>query len=139
MMLKWVERFEVWINWAVLLMMALVVLMLTVGFAVELGRDIIAYPAGVLTKEEAFAIFGDLLLILIGLELMNTVKVYLEDHTVHVEAILAVALVALARKVIATNLSEYGSSVAGLALLIIALTASHWLFLRRRPVHKAEQ
>ena len=28
------------------------------------------------------------LLILIGLELMNTVKVYLEDHTVHVEAIL---------------------------------------------------
>ena len=81
-MLKWVGRFEVWINWAVLLMMALVVLMLTVGFAVELGRDIIGYPAGVLTKEEAFAIFGDLLLILIGLELMNTVKVYLEDHTV---------------------------------------------------------
>jgi antirestriction protein ArdC len=79
------------------------------------------------------------LLILIGLELMNTVKVYLEDHTVHVEAILAVALVALARKVIATNLSEYGSSVAGLALLIIALTASHWLFLRRSPAHKAEK
>jgi uncharacterized membrane protein (DUF373 family) len=138
-MLKWVGRFEVWINWAVLLMMALVVLMLTVGFAVELGRDITGYPAGVLTKEEAFAIFGDLLLILIGLELMNTVKVYLEDHTVHVEAILAVALVALARKVIATNLSEYGSSVAGLALLIIALTASHWLILRRRPAHKAEK
>jgi len=135
-MLKWVERFEVWINRAVLLMMALVVLMLTVGFAVELGRDTIAYTAGVLTKDEVFAIFGDLLLILIGLELMNTVKVYLEDHTVHVEAILAVALVALARKVIATNLSEYGGSLAGMALLIMALTASHWLFLRRRPARE---
>src|ERR1700744_257617 len=137
-MLKWIERIEVLINWAVLLMMVLVVLMLAVGFAVELGRDVISFSAGVLTKEEAFAIFGDLLLILIGLELMNTVKVYLQDHTVHVEAILEVALVALARKVIATNLSEYGSSVAGLALLIIALTASHWLILRRRPAHKAE-
>jgi uncharacterized membrane protein (DUF373 family) len=138
-MLKWIERIEVWINWAVLLMMVLVVLMLTVGFAVELGRDVIAYSGGILTKEEAFAIFGDLLLILIGLELMNTVKVYLQDHTVHVEAILAVALVALARKVIATNLSEYGSSVAGLALLIIALTASRWLFLRRGPAQEAEK
>ena len=138
-MLKWIDRFEVWINRAVLLMMALVVLMLTVGFALELGRDIISYSTGVLTKEEVFAIFGDLLLILIGLELLNTVKVYLEDHTVHVEAILAVALVALARKVIATNLSEYGGGVAGLALLIIALTASHWVFLRRGPARKAEK
>ena len=29
-MLKWIERFETWINWAVLIMMALVVLMLAV-------------------------------------------------------------------------------------------------------------
>ena len=137
-MLKWVERIEVWINWAVLLMMALVVLMLTVAFAVDLGRDIIAYSAGALTKEEAFAIFGDLLLILIGLELMNTVKVYLQDHTVHVEVILTVALVAMARKVIAVDLKDYqGSTLIGLALLIAALAVSYWLILRRAAASKA--
>jgi uncharacterized membrane protein (DUF373 family) len=134
-MLKWIERFETWINWAVLLMMGLVVLMLAVGFAIDIGRDIITYPTGTISNEQAYGIFGDLLLILIGLELMHTVKVYLEDHTVHVEVILAVALVALARKVIAVNLKDQGSAI-GLALLIAALAGSHWLLRRRASESK---
>jgi uncharacterized membrane protein (DUF373 family) len=125
-MMKWIERFETWINWAVLLMMALVVLLLAIGFAIDLTRDVLAYPTGTISNEQLYAIFSDLLLILIGLELMHTVKVYLIDHTVHVEVILAVALVALARKVIAVNLKDQASTV-GLALLIIALAGSHWL------------
>jgi uncharacterized membrane protein (DUF373 family) len=124
--MKWIERFETWINWAVLLMMALVVLLLAIGFAIDLTRDVLAYPTGTISNEQLYAIFSDLLLILIGLELMHTVKVYLIDHTVHVEVILAVALVALARKVIAVNLKDQASTV-GLALLIIALAGSHWL------------
>lgn len=127
--MKWIERFETWINWAVLVMMALVVLMLAIGFAIDLGRDILTYPTGSISNEQMYAIFGDLLLILIGLELMHTVKVYLQDHTVHVEVILAVALVALARKVIAVNLKDQASSI-GLALLIVALAGSHWLIRR---------
>lgn len=128
-MLRWIERFETWINWAVLIMMALVVLMLAIGFAIDLGRDAVAYPGGTIGSEQIYGIFSDLLLILIGLELMHTVKVYLQDHTVHVEVILAVALVALARKVIAVNLKDQASSI-GLALLIIALAGSHWLVRR---------
>jgi uncharacterized membrane protein (DUF373 family) len=128
-MLKWIERFETYINWAVLLMMALVVLMLTIGFAIDLGRDILSYPTGRINNEQIYALFSNLLVILIGLELMHTVKVYLQDHTVHVEVILAVALVALARKVVAVNPADPTNS-AGLALLIIALAASHWLLRR---------
>jgi uncharacterized membrane protein (DUF373 family) len=137
-MLKWIERFETWINWAVLAMMALVVLMLAVGFAIDIARDIIAYPTGNITSDQVFAIFGNLLLILIGLELMHTVKVYLVDHTVHVEVILAVALVALARKVIVFNLKDYQGTVVGLALLIAALAGSHWLLLRRNSEDKPQ-
>jgi uncharacterized membrane protein (DUF373 family) len=112
----------------------LVVLLLAVGFAIDLGRDILAYPSGTISNEQIYAIFSDLLLILIGLELMHTVKVYLQDHTVHVEVILAVALVALARKVIAVNLKDQASAGSALALLIIALAGSHWLL--RRPDSK---
>jgi uncharacterized membrane protein (DUF373 family) len=129
--LKWIERFETWVNWAVLFMMALVVLMLVAGFAIDIARDIVAYPTGSITSDQVFAIFGNLLLILIGLELMHTVKVYLVDHTVHVEVILAVALVALARKIIVFNMKDYQGTVIGLALLIAALAGSHWLLLRR--------
>jgi uncharacterized membrane protein (DUF373 family) len=138
-MLKWIERFETWINWAVLAMMALVVLLLVAGFAVDIVRDIIAYPTGSISSDQVFAIFANLLLILIGLELMHTVKVYLLDHTVHVEVILAVALVALARKVIVFNLKDYQEgTVVGLALLIAALAGSHWLLLRRSSADRPQ-
>jgi uncharacterized membrane protein (DUF373 family) len=136
--LKWIERFETTINWAVLLMMAVVVLMLAVAFAMDLAQDVASFTRGSVSNEQVFGIFGDLLLILIGLELMHTVKVYLQDHTVHVEVILTVALVAMARKVIAVNLKDYqGSTLIGLALLIVALAGSYWLLLRRASNDKA--
>jgi uncharacterized membrane protein (DUF373 family) len=137
MTMKWIERFESTINWAVLLMMAVVVLMLTAGFAVDIGRNATTFLRGSMTTEEVFAIFGDLLLILIGLELMHTVKAYLLDHAVHVEVILTVAIVAMARKVIVANLNEYpGTAIIGMALLIIALAGSHWLLIRRNFADK---
>jgi uncharacterized membrane protein (DUF373 family) len=99
-MLKWLAVFETVVNWTVLLMMAVTVLMLTVGFAINLGRDVIAIQGGELSVDQVFELFGDLLFIFIGIELMHTVKIYLQDHIVNVEAILTVALVAVARKVI---------------------------------------
>ena len=136
--MKWIERFETAINWAVLLMMAVVVLMLTANLAMDLANDVATFVRGSVTNEQVFGIFGDLLLILIGLELMHTVKVYLQDHTVHVEVILSVALVAMARKVIAVNLKDYqASTLMGLALLIVALAGSYWLLLRRTSHNKA--
>ena len=131
-MLKWLEVFETIVNWTILLMMAVAILMLAAGFAINLGRDMIAVPSGALTNDQVFELFGDLLFILIGLELMHTVKVYLQDHVVHVEAILVVAIVAVARKIIVFNLKDYqGITVIGLALLIVSLAASYW-FLDRR-------
>jgi uncharacterized membrane protein (DUF373 family) len=124
--------FETVVNWTVLLMMAVTVLMLTVGFAINLGRDVIAIQGGELSVDRVFELFGDLLFIFIGIELMHTVKIYLQDHIVNVEAILTVALVAVARKVIVFNLKDYhGLTVIGLALLISSLAASYW-FLGRR-------
>ncbi|HEY0747076.1 MAG TPA: phosphate-starvation-inducible PsiE family protein [Steroidobacteraceae bacterium] len=131
-MLKWVEKFESAINWLVLLMMAVVVVMLTVSFAIDLARNVSVFLVGSMANEQIFQIFGDLLLILIGLELIHTVKVYQQDHTVHVDVILSVALVAVARKVIAVNLKEYpANAIIGLAVLIIALAGGYWLTFRR--------
>jgi uncharacterized membrane protein (DUF373 family) len=131
-MLKWLAVFETVVNWTVLLMMAATVLMLTVGFAINLSRDVIAIQGGELSIDQVFELFGDLLFIFIGIELMHTVKIYLQDHVVNVEAILTVALVAVARKVIVFNLKDYqGLTLIGLALLIASLAASYW-FLGRR-------
>ncbi|MGH7741108.1 MAG: phosphate-starvation-inducible PsiE family protein, partial [Candidatus Eiseniibacteriota bacterium] len=50
-------------------------------------------------------VFGAFLLILIGLELMKTVVMYLDQHELHVEVVFTVAMIAIARHAIDLNLS----------------------------------
>ena len=46
------------------------------------------------------------LLVLIGVELLETVKMYLAKKTVHVEVVFTVAMIAIARKVIILDVKE---------------------------------
>src|SRR5580765_6122225 len=51
-----------------------------------------------LDAEEMFELFGFFLLVLIGLELIATLKAYMGEGVVHVEVVLEVALIAIAQK-----------------------------------------
>jgi uncharacterized membrane protein (DUF373 family) len=57
---------------------------------------------------------------------------------VHVEVILMVAMVALARKAIVVNVKDYQAGAIGLALLIVALAGSHWLLFQRHSRSKPQ-
>jgi uncharacterized membrane protein (DUF373 family) len=128
--LRLIDRYELFINAVVLVLMALVLLALLIGLGVDIWQSFTATPLFQFSAAQAFTVFGDLLLILVGLELMHTVKIYLQDHTVHVELILVVALVAVARKVIVASPQEYTAmTVMGLALLILSLAASYALLV----------
>ena len=50
--------------------------------------------------------FGYVLLVLIGVELLDTIRAYLQEHVVHVEIVLEVALIAVARKIIILELKD---------------------------------
>jgi uncharacterized membrane protein (DUF373 family) len=87
-------------------------------------------------------IFGYFLLILIGVELLETIKAYLSEHVVHVEIVLEVALVAIARKVIILDVKELPSlTLIGIAAVIVALAAAYYLEKRGRLkiVHKVTE
>ena len=65
------------------------------------------------------------MLVLIGIELLATMKAYLNDNTIHVEIVLDVALIAIARKVIILDLGKYdGLTILGIAVLIMAVAAA---------------
>jgi uncharacterized membrane protein (DUF373 family) len=86
-----------------------------------------------LEVDELLEIFGFFLLILIGVELLETIKAYLRDNVIHVEIVLEVALIAVARKVIVLDLSKYdGLGVLAIAALIIALAGAFSLERRAR-------
>ena len=77
-------------------------------------------------------LFGFFLLIIIGIELLETIKAYLQDKVVHSEIVLEVALIAIARKVIILDLKEYDSVVIlGIAALIITISVSYYIVRRK--------
>ena len=80
---------------------------------------------------ELLEIFGFFLLVLIGVELLETIKAYLLEKVVHVEIVLEVALIAIARKVIILDLEKYDSlTVLGIAGLILAVAAAFFAVKR---------
>lgn len=67
-------------------------------------------------------IFGYFLLVLIGVELLETLKAYVRKDVIHVRVVLEVALIAMARKVIIEEPNTVpGATLFGIAALIFAL------------------
>jgi uncharacterized membrane protein (DUF373 family) len=132
-MIGWLKQFERAVIYALIAMMVLVVTLATVELGWIIVRDVLKPPILILEIDELLEIFGFFLLILIGVELLETIKAYLYQHVVHVEIVLEVALIAIARKVIILDLNKYeGISLLAMAALIIALAAAFFVAKYRR-------
>src|SRR5262249_22179845 len=100
-MLAYLKGFERLIAWVLVVLLVLVILLATVDLAVDLIRNIIRIGLYFLVSvDNRLVLCGLFLMILLGLELLETVKAYLRDDLIHVEYVLIVAIIALARKVI---------------------------------------
>ena len=72
--------------------------------------------------------FAGVLLIVLGLELLETLRVYFAHHRVRLEIILVVAIIAVARHVINLDFHAVsGAEVAGIAALVLSLTGGYFL------------
>lgn len=99
-MLKTIERFERVINVALLSMLAIVVLLATIDLGWLIIKDLVTPPMLLLDVDELLELFGAFLLVMIGVELLDTVKTYVTEKAVHVEVVLLVAIIAVSRKVV---------------------------------------
>lgn len=122
------KKFEQVIVIALIAMMAIVVLFATIELAWIIYKDLSVEPYFMIEIDSLLKIFGFFLLILIGIELLETIKAYLAEHVVHVEIVLEVALIAIARKVIILDLKDYsGVTVLAMAALIISLALAYYI------------
>ena len=80
-------------------------------------------------------VFGGVLIVVLGLELIETLKVYFKEHKVRVEVILIVSLIAVARHVIQVDYTHLtGMQLAGIGVLILSLSTGYFLVARsHRP------
>ena len=130
-MTGFLKKFERVVVGALILMMVFVILISTVELGWLIVKDILAQPMFFIEIDQLLEIFGFFLLILIGVELLESMKAYLANKVVHSEVVLEVALIAIARKVIILNLDEYDSTILlGIAALIIAISVSYYLIRR---------
>lgn len=129
----YLEKIERVIVLSLLVMMVSVVLLATVELGWIITKDIITPPVFLLDIDELLEIFGMFLLVLIGVELLETVKMYLTQKTVHVEVVFTVAMIAIARKVIILDIKEVPSlTLIGIGTIIVALSAGYYLLTRKR-------
>jgi uncharacterized membrane protein (DUF373 family) len=83
--------------------------------------------------------FSGVLLIILGLELMETLRVYFKSHRIRLETILAVAIIAVGRHVINLDVEHMpGSSLIGVAAVVLALTGGYFL-VRFRATRSRDQ
>ena len=129
---KWLRGFEHIIIRAFIYMMSLIILISTIELGYFLVKDIVSPPYFFFEIDELLELFGFFLLILIGIELLETIKAYLLDKVVHSEIVLEVALIAIARKVIILDLKKYdGAVILGIAALIVAIAAAYYIVGRK--------
>ncbi len=131
-MTRWLRTFEHTIIRALILMMAVIILISTIELGYLLVKDIVSPPIFFFEIDELLELFGFFLLILIGVELLETIKAYLQDKVVHSEVVLEVALIAIARKVIILDLKEYDTTVLiGIAAMILAIAGAYYILRRK--------
>ena len=132
-MLELVNKFERGVYYALMFMLATVILLGVIELVIILISATLADLSYRLVNHEILDIFGYFLLILIGVELLETMKAYLLKNEIHVEIIILVAIIAVARKIILLDPFEEGvemlnsAGMIALGVVIIALAASYYL------------
>lgn len=126
----WARALKKFERGIVFTMTALLMMVVTIGTAELvwlLIKDLSSIRGLLLDADEMFELFGLFLLILIGVELLSTLKIYTQEGAIHMEVVLEVALIALAQKVIVLNTARVDALyLFGLAALILALAAAWW-------------
>jgi uncharacterized membrane protein (DUF373 family) len=120
-------------------MLVIVVVLSTAHLGVLIGEEIWRSPRFLIPVEGLLDIFGYSLLVLIGVELLETLRAYLKQDVIHVRVVLEVALIAMARKAIIQEPSAAtGLTLFGTAALILALAVAYY-FERQTGRQQAEK
>lgn len=133
---KALKRFERTIVVALLGLMMVAVFASTIELAIILGQQLLKPPVFLLNLEEMLEVFGFFLMVLIGLELLESIKAYLNKERMHVEVVFLVALVAAARKIIILDYKTMTPDMLfAIAAVIVALGIGFYLVRRSFYFH----
>lgn len=112
-----VEKIEK-VIYAVLMILLVVVVFTAICDLISLLYEtLVTTTPVILESHEMILVLGAFLLVLIGVELLDTIKAYFRENTIHVEIVVLLAIIAVARKAllldptITTTVTTNGTTV----------------------------
>lgn len=116
---------------SVMLVVVIAVLLINLAFTLAASIDLREPVTKWIEYQEVREVFGAFLVVLIGIELMETMRFYLRRNVFRLEVVFTVALVAVVRHVLDLDL-QHGSalSLVGTGVLVLALAVGYYLVLK---------
>lgn len=111
--------------------MTLVILWGVGDVAMEIYNKLMASPFMMLTIGDILATFGAFMAVLIAIEIFINITIYLRHDVIHVQIVMATALMAIARKVIILDFQAITPDyMYATAALVLAMGVGYWLVVR---------
>lgn len=111
-------------------MMTLVILWGVIDVGLTLYKEITTEPYGLLSINDILSIFGAFLAVLIAIEIFQNITIYLKEEVIHVQIVVATALMAISRKIIILDFEKVSAEyVFASAAAILALGVTYWLIV----------
>ena len=103
-----------------------------VQLVMSLGSKLLTGSEATWLGDDLIKVLGDLLTVLIALEVLQNITSYLRRHVVQIELVLVTALTAVARKVIVlpSGAENKPQLLVGLGIAVVSLSAAYWLVKR---------
>jgi uncharacterized membrane protein (DUF373 family) len=137
-MIEIVNKFEKGIYAVLMVLLMVVIVVSVIDLALILYKSWGATRLYMLESSIIITILGAFLLVLICIELLDTIKAYFYENTIHVEIVILLAIIAISRKVILLDPSgmsgiEFGIEMMGIGVIVICLAAGYY-FLKKAGV-----
>jgi len=125
-MLKLIEKIERGVVFVLVILLLLSVILGTVELGREILTKIIAAPRFLVDVNTLFESFALFLVIVVGLELLKSIKSYLLQGSINPSFVIEVAIIALGNKLITLNFKEvHPELLTGMAWILLGLAATY--------------
>ena len=127
-MLDIVAKFEKILYGTLILMLMAVLVFAVVQLAWTLITSLTNFSPGLPESYGLANVLGAFLLVLIGIELLDTMMEYFRENAIHVEIVVLLAIIAIARKVILLDpAATTGFELIGIGVVILGLAGAYYL------------
>jgi uncharacterized membrane protein (DUF373 family) len=135
--LKILGKFEMVVIGLLITMMVFIILVSTIRLGWTMSQELIKSHTLLLDSQQLFKLFGFILMIILGLEILDSIKAYITEDQIHVEVVFTIALISIAKTIITTDLKTLPPlTLVGLASVIISLALGYFFIKKIHQTYR---